>query len=82
MLPAFETLGKPQELEVVVARHAGSVFGQMLQACGARSLSNLISDGVAEVRFMCGPELIFEHFRRRVQEEGRQPDIDTVMIVT
>ena len=24
----------------------------------------------------CGPDLIFEHFRRRTQEEGRQPDID------
>ncbi len=25
----------------------------------------------------CDPDLIFEHFRRRTQEEGRQPDIDS-----
>ncbi|MBB4380438.1 S8 family peptidase [Bradyrhizobium sp. SBR1B] len=24
----------------------------------------------------CDPDLIFEHFRRRTQEEGRQPDLD------
>jgi hypothetical protein len=30
MLPAFEAVGKPQKLEVVVPRHAESVFGQML----------------------------------------------------
>jgi len=24
----------------------------------------------------CDPTLIFEHFRRRTQDEGRQPDID------
>jgi len=46
VLPAFEALGKPQKLEVIVARHAGSVFGQMLQPCRARSPPNLIGDGV------------------------------------
>lgn len=51
MLPAFKTLGKPQKLEVVVAWHAGSVF-EMLQACGTRSPSNLISDGMTKVRFV------------------------------
>ncbi|MFT6673168.1 MAG: hypothetical protein ACJAVZ_004664 [Afipia broomeae] len=50
VLPAFEALGKPQKLEVIVTRHAGSVFGQMLQPCRARSPPNLIGNGVPEIR--------------------------------
>ena len=49
MLPAFEALGKPQKLEVIVACHAGSVLGRMLEPRRSRSAPNLIGNGVLEI---------------------------------
>jgi len=50
VLPAFEALGKPQKLEVIVARHAGSV----LVKCCSRAVPDRrrisSATGVPEIR--------------------------------